>query len=294
MNGVRAVLEAGDSFGMDGYSCGASMVPNRVVEFWSQCRETSSFIFAGGAFVEPMTPGCSWARTGPGRSLLLGVAVLAGFLVFVAMDKGPRIARRGAGHEHGHGRGHGHGREHGCGEGRGSSSALVAKDRREAKSRKGEKKGNGKTGTSELAEKKKEAGHSVKMRGLLGMIADFPQNIADRHGHLLPRDPARGALLVQSGFFQRQAMGAQLVTAFGALLGTIIGIAEQELLETGPDKRAELRRMLVQFAAILAGAGIMLHGPASDGDGSGSARLNVDTRPPKVSVSEDRLSLAAL
>lgn len=101
-------------------------------------------------------------------------------------------------------------------------------------------------------------------------------------------------------------MGAQFVTALGALLGTLIGIAVQEfggsnvegggigmtegiwgtsltygdlllpftagtflyvgtvavipeLLETGPNKALELRKTLVQFAAIALGAGIMLY-----------------------------------
>lgn len=103
-------------------------------------------------------------------------------------------------------------------------------------------------------------------------------------------------------------MGAQFITALGALLGTLIGIAVQEwggggssadsgstglysgiwgtslswgdlllpftagtflyvgtvavipeLLETGPNKAQELRKTLVQFAAIAVGAGIMLY-----------------------------------
>jgi len=126
--------------------------------------------------------------------------------------------------------------------------------------------------------------------------------------HEIPHEVGDFALLVQSGFSKRQAMGAQFVTAVGALLGTLIGIAVQELggggastdgadigmragiwgtslswgdmllpftagtflyvgtvavipelLETGPNKTAELRKTLVQFAAILAGAGIMLY-----------------------------------
>jgi zinc transporter 7 len=126
--------------------------------------------------------------------------------------------------------------------------------------------------------------------------------------HEIPHEVGDFALLVQSGFTKRQAMGAQFVTAVGALIGTLIGIAVQEfggggggsdgaemgmtaglwgtsltwgdmllpftagtflyvgtvavipeLLETGPNKAAELRKMLVQFAAIFLGAGIMLY-----------------------------------
>ena len=100
-------------------------------------------------------------------------------------------------------------------------------------------------------------------------------------------------------------MGAQFITAVGALAGTIIGIAIQEyggsapgenvtavgegvfgtslqwgdmllpftagtflyvgtvaaipeLLETGPEKGSEVRRAVMQFLAVAAGAGIML------------------------------------
>ena len=126
--------------------------------------------------------------------------------------------------------------------------------------------------------------------------------------HEIPHEVGDFALLVQSGFSKRQAMGAQFVTAVGALIGTLIGIAVQEfggggggsdggemgmtaglwgtsltwgdmllpftagtflyvgtvavipeLLETGPNKAAELRKTLVQFAAIFLGAGIMLY-----------------------------------
>lgn len=124
--------------------------------------------------------------------------------------------------------------------------------------------------------------------------------------HEIPHEVGDFALLVQSGFSKRAAMGAQFVTAVGALLGTLIGIAVQEyggnsgsgapmgmdeglwgtslswgdmllpftagtflyvgtvavipeLLETGPNKAAELRKTLVQFAAIAVGAGIMLY-----------------------------------
>ncbi len=139
--------------------------------------------------------------------------------------------------------------------------------------------------------------------------------------HEIPHEVGDFALLVQSGFSKRAAMGAQFVTALGALLGTLIGIAVQELggsgrtadgipmtggllgtsltwyvilppsafaspaltvghplrgdmllpftagtflyvgtvavipelLETGPNKALELRKTLVQFAAIFVG-----------------------------------------
>ena len=143
--------------------------------------------------------------------------------------------------------------------------------------------------------------------------------------HEIPHEVGDFALLIQSGFSSRAAMGAQFLTAVGAFLGTIIGITVQELgksastggseggadssshansfaanprtsgllgtslqwsdtllpftagtflyvgtvavipelLETnisptGRGKQKELRKTLTQFAAMAAGAGIML------------------------------------
>jgi len=121
--------------------------------------------------------------------------------------------------------------------------------------------------------------------------------------HEIPHEVGDFALLIQSGFSKRKAMGAQFVTALGALLGTLIGIAIQEyggnskeegsrfdgimgtslsygdlllpftagtflyvgtvavipeLLETGKDRALEVKKTLQQFAAMAAGAGIML------------------------------------
>lgn len=47
--------------------------------------------------------------------------------------------------------------------------------------------------------------------------------------HEIPHEVGDFALLIQSGFSKRAAMASQFVTAIGALLGTLIGIAVQEL-----------------------------------------------------------------
>ncbi|KAK4103489.1 Zip-domain-containing protein [Parathielavia hyrcaniae] len=255
----------------------------------------------------------------PNRNLLLGVAILVGFLVFVAMDKGLRIATGGAGDGHGHG--HSHGSREAEGEGR--STAVAGEGKEGVRLR----KGTGDQAEGKGSEVVKEVNPSVKLGGVLNMIADFTHNITDGLAmsasfyasptigatttvavffHEIPHEVGDFALLVQSGFSKRQAMGAQFVTAVGALIGTLIGIAVQELggggtegaamgmrdglwgtslrygdlllpftagtflyvgtvavipelLETGPNKVAELRKTLVQFAAILLGAGIMLY-----------------------------------
>lgn len=89
---------------------------------------------------------------------------------------------------------------------------------------------------------------SVKLGGYLNLVADFTHNITDGLAlsssfyasptlgatttvavffHEIPHEVGDFALLIQSGFSKRAAMGAQFVTAVGAFLGTFIGIAIQ-------------------------------------------------------------------
>ncbi|KAK5636207.1 hypothetical protein RRF57_011919 [Xylaria bambusicola] len=253
----------------------------------------------------------------PNRNLLLGLTIMVGFMTFVAMDKGLRIATGGEGHDHG---------THSYGPSPTSAtSSSVDISGQEARNR---KKGSNKQNPAVKKSDEKEVNPSVKLGGFLNLIADFTHNITDGLAmsasfyasptigatttvavffHEIPHEVGDFALLVQSGFSKQAAMGAQFITALGALLGTLIGIAVQELggnnnvdggfngmtggvwgtslswsdlllpftagtflyvgtvavipelLETGPNKGAELRKTLVQFAAVALGAGIMLY-----------------------------------
>ncbi|KAH8889819.1 ZIP zinc transporter [Thozetella sp. PMI_491] len=263
----------------------------------------------------------------PNRNLLLGVAILVGFMTFVAMDKGLRIATGGEGHDHSHGHAHTH-EGSSAGADSGSSSAVEANGASGSVTKRGGKSPEEAVPKGSDVQPAKEINPSVKLGGYLNLIADFTHNITDGLAmsasfyasptigatttvavffHEIPHEVGDFALLVQSGFSKRAAMGAQFVTAIGALLGTLIGIAVQEfggngasadgpigmrqgiwgtsltwgdmllpftagtflyvgtvavipeLLETGPNKGAELRKTLVQFAAIAVGAGIMLY-----------------------------------
>ncbi|POS73470.1 ZIP Zinc transporter [Diaporthe helianthi] len=183
----------------------------------------------------------------PNRNLLLGVAILVGFMTFVAMDKGLRIATGGGGG------GHDHGHSHENGIAGAKSTAIEGADAAGAKSRK-KKSSNGRAagekGAAAAVVPEKELNQSVKLGGILNMIADFTHNITDGLAmsasfyasptvgatttmavffHEIPHEVGDFALLVQSGFSKKAAMGAQFVTAVGALLGTCIGIAVQEL-----------------------------------------------------------------
>jgi solute carrier family 39 (zinc transporter), member 7 len=177
----------------------------------------------------------------PKRNMLLGVAILVGFMTFVAMDKCLRIATGGEGHDHSH-----HAAEavedSATASGRDVSADGGARKR-------GQKATNGTVVKSDKGKQAPPASQSVKLGAYLNLIADFTHNITDGLAmsasfytsptigatttmavffHEIPHEVGDFALLIQSGFSKRAAMGAQFVTALGALLGTVIGIAIQE------------------------------------------------------------------
>ncbi|KAF2469989.1 ZIP zinc transporter-like protein [Lindgomyces ingoldianus] len=189
----------------------------------------------------------------PNKNLLLGVAIMVGFITFVAMDKGLRIATGGeGGHDHSHGHAHSHAHEKpdvsaktSGAELDGTSSTLRARPSPST---------SGLTPpltphSSSPPSISKPPSPSVKLSGYLNLIADFTHNITDGLAlsssfyasptlgatttvavffHEIPHEVGDFALLIQSGFSKRAAMGAQFVTAVGAMLGTGIGIAVQE------------------------------------------------------------------
>jgi len=265
----------------------------------------------------------------PNKNILLGVAIMVGFMTFVAMDKSLRIATcGGGGHDHGHSHSHisstmvekvANGTASGIDSGKHITETLNHRRSNSATA-------NGVAPAPLPQSSPPLENPSVKLGGYLNLIADFTHNITDGLAmassfyaspglgatttmavffHEIPHEVGDFALLIQSGFSKRAAMGAQFITALGALLGTCIGIAVQEfggssattnaadmssgllgtslrwgdmllpftagtflyvgtvavipeMLETGPRKGAELRKTLVQFMAIAAGAGIMI------------------------------------
>ncbi|KAI1759354.1 Zip-domain-containing protein [Hypoxylon sp. FL1150] len=177
----------------------------------------------------------------PNRNLLLGVAIMVGFMTFVAMDKGLRIATGGEGHDHSHGS-HSHDTP---AQPRATSTSVEVSNSGVVN----RKKDKSNVKASEQQDSEKEINPSAKLGGYLNLIADFAHNITDGLAmsasfyasptigatttvavffHEIPHEVGDFALLVQSGFSKRAAMGAQFVTALGALLGTLIGIAVQE------------------------------------------------------------------
>lgn len=269
----------------------------------------------------------SFVQVDNNKNLLLGVAIMVGFLTFVAMDKGLRIATGGeGGHDHGHSHAAAPAKDEATSTGKDTSKSDGG-----ARSRKGNSSAKSKAKSDPSAAPVSDPSTSVKLSAYLNLIADFTHNITDGLAlsssfyaspalgatttaavffHEIPHEVGDFALLIQGGFSKSKAMGAQFVTAVGAFLGTLLGIAVQEfggsgsasdaaraaggsgkgglagtgltwgdmllpftagtflyvgtvgvfpeLLETGPDRRAETWKTAKQFVAMMAGAGIML------------------------------------
>lgn len=180
----------------------------------------------------------------PNKNLLLGVAIMVGFVTFVAMDKGLRIATGGEGHTHEHAHSHdsnGHIAD------KASTTGSSANGKDDASLR--QRKGDPSKKDVAVAASKEDPKPSVKLSAYLNIIADFTHNITDGLAmsssfyasptigatttlavfcHEIPHEVGDFALLIQGGMSKQIAMGLQFVTALGAVLGTVIGIAVQE------------------------------------------------------------------
>ena len=184
----------------------------------------------------------------PNKNLLLGLAIMVGFLSFVAMDKGLRIATGGEGHSHDHS----HEDEGPSPEKNAtgtSSSAMPGPQRDSLKSRK-QTNAELQSTSPNPNQAPAQASTSIRLSAYLNLLADFTHNITDGLAlsssfyasptlgatttlavffHEIPHEVGDFALLIQSGFSKRMAMGAQFVTALGAFLGTVLGILVQEM-----------------------------------------------------------------
>ncbi|CAK4034180.1 Zinc transporter SLC39A7 [Lecanosticta acicola] len=181
----------------------------------------------------------------PNKNLLLGVAIMVGFVTFVAMDKALRISTGGEGHTHEHG--HSHDSSNGNIAANASTTGSSTDEKDDSTLR--QRKQDPSKKDVAAAASKEDPKPSVKLSAYLNIIADFTHNITDGLAmsssfyasptigatttlavfcHEIPHEVGDFALLIQGGMSKQMAMGLQFVTALGALLGTVIGIAVQE------------------------------------------------------------------
>ncbi|KAK2739961.1 hypothetical protein FQN57_006280 [Myotisia sp. PD_48] len=184
----------------------------------------------------------------PNKNLLLGLAILVGFVTFVAMDKILRIATGGTGHSHNHSHTAEPVKEIGISTSRAEEQNGHVRQRKPNDANKDSNDNTSNDNDNDSSVRGSD-NPSVKLGGYLNLIADFSHNITDGLAmassfyasptigatttvavffHEIPHEVGDFALLIQSGFSKRKAMGAQFVTAIGAFLGTFIGIAIQE------------------------------------------------------------------
>ena len=188
----------------------------------------------------------------PNKNLLLGLAILVGFITFVALDKSLRIATAGSG-EHSHSHRNGKSKDENLGSDLSTALATGSSGSSFEGLVKSRKRSSDATKSTAIRPNTMEThtnvSPSIRLSAYLNLIADFTHNITDGLAlsssfyasptlgatttvavffHEIPHEVGDFALLVQSGFSKQRAMGAQFVTALGAFLGTCVGIAVQE------------------------------------------------------------------
>lgn len=225
------------------------------------------------------------------HNMSIGLWVLGGIITFLAVEKGVRLIKGGHGHSHG-------------------SPAPVKKTdepkKDETKGKKSlSKKEDDKKEKNSLSNKKcddeEEEEQSISVSGYLNLAADFTHNFTDGLAigasylagnsigvittitillHEVPHEIGDFAILIKSGCSKRKAMALQLLTAVGALSGTIIAllgtngeaapwilpftaggfiyIATVSVLPELLEESTKLGQSLKEIAALLAGVGLMI------------------------------------
>lgn len=174
-------------------------------------------------FLGESTGGLQFVLVDEKRNSVLGVFIFVGFIAFFIVDKTLRILDSSESH-------HSHSHSHAENKGPKEEGQDKKKDK--------------------VGDLKIESSPSAKASAYLNLISDFTHNITDglaiaasfyvSHNvgcttalavffHEIPHEIGDFALLIQGGFTKWQAMRSQFVTAIGAYLGTLLGIALQQI-----------------------------------------------------------------
>ncbi|XP_031623211.1 protein catecholamines up [Contarinia nasturtii] len=216
---------------------------------------------------------------GHSHDMSIGLWVLGGIITFLTVEKGVRLIKGGHGHSHG------------------DEAKKPQENKKSQPKKKNEKSGD----ESDSKGKKSEEEDSISVSGYLNLAADFTHNFTDglaigasylagnRIGlmttitillHEVPHEIGDFAILIKSGCSKRKAMALQLVTAVGALSGTLIAllgtngeaapwvlpftaggfiyIATVSVLPELLEESTKLLQSLKEIAALLAGVALMI------------------------------------
>lgn len=215
------------------------------------------------------------------HDMSVGLWVLSGIITFLAVEKGVRLLKGGHGHSH---------------------AAETKVNTVEMKKK--EVKLNDKQTIAkkpDVKSKKQEKDAEITVSGYLNLAADFTHNFTDGLAigasylagnsigivttitillHEVPHEIGDFAILIKSGCSKRKAMALQLVTAVGAITGTIISllgssgeaapwvlpftaggfiyIATVSVLPELLEESTKLGQSLKEITALLAGVGLMV------------------------------------
>ena len=212
------------------------------------------------------------AEHGHSHDMSVGLWVLGGIITFLAVEKSVRLLKSAGGVTHGHSHG-------------------------QKKSTKEEKP----TKDGKKTTKGKEEKENILISGYLNLAADFTHNFTDGLAigasylagnsvgmlttvtillHEVPHEIGDFAILIKSGCSRPKAMALQLVTALGALAGTVISllgssgeaspwvlpftaggfiyIATVSVLPELLEESTKLVQSIKEISALLAGVGVMV------------------------------------
>ena len=177
------------------------------------------------------------------QDMLVGLWVLAGIVVFLMVEKFVRLAK--GGHHHSHGKMERDDSIEERDEARvvPTSGANANIRRRPTGQQQPSISGGGRTSSSNTKAVAKQ--NQIKVSAYLNLAADFTHNFTDGLAisasylagchiglittltillHEVPHEIGDFAILIQSGYSKRRAMFVQLVTAIGAMTGTLCGL----------------------------------------------------------------------
>ncbi|XP_061477520.1 zinc transporter SLC39A7 isoform X2 [Rhineura floridana] len=183
----------------------------------------------GAGHSHTKAPGHGHSHQGPEHQHMMSVGlwVLGGIVAFLVVEKFVRHIKGGHGH---------HGHSH-------AAKAKCSDDEGEKEPLRGGSAGEKAAATSRRKEKPPES--AMRVAGYLNLAADFAHNFTDGLAlgasflagatvgavttltvllHEVPHEVGDFAILVQSGCSKRKAMKLQLVTAVGALAGTVCSL----------------------------------------------------------------------
>nr|XP_020443722.1 zinc transporter Slc39a7-like isoform X1 [Monopterus albus] len=166
-----------------------------------------------------------------GHMMSVGLWVLGGIIAFLVVEKFVRLLKGGHGHGHSHSHSHAAPKEK-------ESDEEEEKEKKKKKEEKGVKH-------EKVPKKEEKKSTDIKVSGYLNLAADFTHNFTDGLAigasflvgpavgtvttitillHEVPHEIGDFAILVQSGCTKRKAMCLQLLTALGALAGTVCSL----------------------------------------------------------------------